>query len=107
MRLALWRIDSGVAPLLAQEIARPYAELQSFSSGRTLDGQSDDQWVVPSPLLSGDVPYVRLHFQIDADGKLTSPQVPIGKYRELALDEMVAPTSSPPPSSVSQPSCNA
>ncbi len=87
-RLALWRMDSLVAPLIARESARPYLQYRPFiPAGRT----HDDAWqpapdgtpLVPSPLLTeprqpGDVSgdLVRLHFLIDPDGIVTSPEAP-------------------------------
>jgi signal transduction histidine kinase len=56
-RLALWRIDSALAPMLAQESARSYFAYQAF---------------FPADL----APYVLLHFQIGPDGTFTSPQAP-------------------------------
>lgn len=59
VRLALWRMDSALTPLIAQENIRPYSS-----------------YAVPSPLLVEPLPQVLLYFQFGPDGKLTSPQVP-------------------------------
>jgi signal transduction histidine kinase len=40
--------------------------------------------LVPSPLLTYRSPYVRLHFQFDPDGTLTSPQTPASNMLDLA-----------------------
>ncbi len=87
-RLALWRMDSLVAPLIARESARPYLQYRPFiPAGRTYD----DAWqpapdgtpLVASPLLTDPRPagdpfeaFVRLHFLIDPDGVVTSPEAP-------------------------------
>ena len=81
LRLALWRMDSWLAPQLARESARPYFEYQSFyrpqltiaSGSRRLD---TEQLRVPSPLLGFDDDIFALHFQHSTDGLATSPQVP-------------------------------
>ena len=54
VRLALWRIDSALAPMLAQESARSNFANQAFNP--------------PA--------YVLLYFQVGPDGAFTSPQAP-------------------------------
>jgi signal transduction histidine kinase len=46
--------------------------------------------LVPSPLLTRVPPFVRLHFEIGPDGRVTSPQAPDGNLRDLAESEYVA-----------------
>ncbi|HET6897804.1 MAG TPA: HAMP domain-containing sensor histidine kinase [Vicinamibacteria bacterium] len=60
-RLALWRLDSALMPLLAQEAARPSAPLPADPGGP------------PSPVRETP-PEVLLHFQIAPGGEITSPQ---------------------------------
>jgi len=60
-RLALWRLDSALMPLLAQEAARPSAPLPG------------DPGAVPS-VARETPPEVLLHFQIGPRGEITSPQ---------------------------------
>jgi signal transduction histidine kinase len=60
-RLALWRLDSALMPLLAQEAARPSAPL------------TDDPGAAPS-VARETPPEVLLHFQIAPGGEITSPQ---------------------------------
>ncbi len=81
IRLALWRMDSAMGPLIAAESARPYfayaafhAPLQAYT--RDLAPLGAGQILLPSELLTAPPPQVRLHFQIEPDGRLTSPQVP-------------------------------
>lgn len=89
IRLALWRMDYTLAPVLSQEIARPYFEYSPvFPAERAYtrmytELKSGDV-LVPSPLLKSSSPYILLHFQIQPDGKVTSPQVPVGNVRKIA-----------------------
>ncbi|MGE0608482.1 MAG: sensor histidine kinase [Pirellulales bacterium] len=81
VRLALWRIDSNVATLVAQENARPYLAYRAVFSPanpdeplpKTLDTTAG---LVASPLAGQIPPYVRLYFQVDEAGLAASPQVP-------------------------------
>jgi len=89
IRLALWRMDSMIAPILAREAARPYFEYRSFYPADTaytrfLSKVAPGEVLVPSPLLQPSDPYVKLHFERSPDGDLTSPQVPTGRLRPLA-----------------------
>ena len=62
MRLALWRMETAVAPLIVRENSRPYsAYLASGNPGR---GASIQRPGAPAPL-SPASPYVRIHFEID------------------------------------------
>jgi signal transduction histidine kinase len=90
LRIALWRMDSWLTPLLAQEAARPWYEYRAFYE--PLEGQytamlqevPEGALLVRSPLLGFHSEYLPLHFQIEADQTLTSPQAPAGNYRDLA-----------------------
>jgi signal transduction histidine kinase len=83
VRLALWRMESALALLTARERARPPADYTAF---RPVDARYADRFrdgspgkplpEVPSSVLVRTSPYVRLHFQIDAQGGITSPQAP-------------------------------
>ena len=88
VRLALWRIDSAVAPLLLQESSRPYFTYTAFfPAERAYDKMfrpvSGKEALLPSPLLTQTSSNVLLHFQYSPEGALTSPQVPV--RRDLAL----------------------
>lgn len=89
VRLALWRMDYAMAPILSQETARPYFEYSPvFPAERAYtrmytELKSGDV-LVPSPLLKSTSPYVLLYFQVDPDGKVTSPQAPTGNVRKIA-----------------------
>ncbi len=89
VRLALWRMDSMLAPLIAQETARPYFAYTAFhpaerAYGRMYNPLNAGEVLVPSPLLTQVSTNILLHFQLDPDGRLTSPQVPDGNQRDLA-----------------------
>jgi signal transduction histidine kinase len=90
VRLALWRMDSAVAPLIARESGRPwfvyaplYAPERVYTRGLS---ELDDAYVlVPSPLLRELPENVLLHFQIGPQGAVSSPQVPEGRARMLTV----------------------
>ncbi|MCG8583357.1 MAG: HAMP domain-containing histidine kinase [Pirellulales bacterium] len=109
---ALWRMDSFMIPLLAQESFLPHTVYEPFqpvaadlavvpaqsANNENAAGsqsppnpfssqptskkskQSAVRWV-PSPLLVNRSPYVKLHFQYDAKGNLSSPQAPGPEYK--------------------------
>ncbi|MBI1367178.1 MAG: sensor histidine kinase [Planctomycetes bacterium] len=89
IRLALWRADAALMPLIARENARPYFQYsafypaqQAYSNKQTTLNYGDV--LMPSPLLAAKTPYVKLYFQIDEDGRVTSPQTPTGEWLKLA-----------------------
>lgn len=89
LRLALWRMDSWLAPRLARESARPYFEYLSYfpqerAYTRMLTPIEEGAILTPSPLLTFREPFITLHFQIDESGRLSSPQVPTSNHRDLA-----------------------
>lgn len=95
IRLALWRMDSTIAPLLAREAARPYFEYQPFYPAasaytRALSRVEKGEVLVASPLLLPPGPFIRLHFERDAAGVLHSPQAPTGDLRALAESSYVS-----------------
>jgi hypothetical protein len=78
IRLALWRMDSALNPIVAQEQTRPFHEYQALymppvtldAAGRPLVG---NRVLLPSPLLTQTPPFIKLHFQIDPAGLVASP----------------------------------
>lgn len=95
VRLALWRMDSMLAPILAQESARPYFVYSAFYAaerayGKMFNRLEQGEVLVPSPLLTQVSSNVLLHFQYGPDGRLTSPQVPDSNQRDLAEAQFVA-----------------
>jgi len=84
VRLALWRMDSALAPLIAQENARPYFAYSAYYPanliyGNTFVNFNQNDIMLPSPLLTLNSAQILLHFQIAPDNTITSPQVPNGK----------------------------
>lgn len=95
VRLALWRMDGLLSPLIATEAARPYFHYRAFYPaerpyGRMWEPVEPGEPVAASPLLAGAGDFIRLHFEGSPDGWITSPQAPEGPSREPALD--IAPT---------------
>ncbi len=96
VRLALWRMDSALAPLVAQESARPYFAYGSFlpvdrAYGRMFNRRRPGETLVPSPLLGQLPPHVLVHFQFEPDGRLTSPGIPTGTNYGLAVPRYTKP----------------
>ncbi|MDP2897437.1 MAG: HAMP domain-containing sensor histidine kinase [bacterium] len=92
VRLALWRMESALAPLIAQESSRPYFVYDSFyveerAYTRMFSPIERGEVQLPSPLLTEESPYIHLHFQFRPDGELASPQAPIGNMRDVAEKE--------------------
>lgn len=91
VRLALWRMDALLSPVIAAEAARPYFHYRSFYPAeraytRMWEPIGPKEVLVPSPLLAGPGEYIRLHFEGSADGWITSPQVPDEELRDRAHD---------------------
>ncbi len=89
VRLALWRMDSMLSPLLAQESVRPYFTYSAFHSaerayGKMFNSPATSELLIPSPLLTQTSSNILLHFQFDPRGRLTSPQIPEGQQRALS-----------------------
>lgn len=89
-RLALWRMEIAISPLVALESARPAFSFDPFiPTDRTADGQtaaaSAGDAVRPSPLLLREPERTLLHFELDSQGQFTSPRVPQGAARDRAL----------------------
>jgi signal transduction histidine kinase len=79
LRLALWRIDSRIAPFLAREENRPYSHYAAlFAPSVVLDSSGtaydEAQVLEPSPLLNAALPeWQLLHFQVTAEADWVSP----------------------------------
>lgn len=79
-RLALWRLDSDLLPLVARESAVPPEAYGPVSPVRgLLDAQRrpvpEGSVFLASPLLAPLPEHVLLHFQVAPDGTVSSPQV--------------------------------
>src|SRR5689334_18720357 len=66
--LALWRMDTKLAPLIAEEVARPYAFYEPFLVVSSPNEKSAAE-PVPSPLLTGLPENVLLHFSCPTFGE--------------------------------------
>ena len=106
---ALYRLDLMLLPLVAQEVARPPYMYDSFykspfqaaignstptvssrTTGRAVKGKPtkvDDTGSIklPSPLILNRPKFVKLHFQMDQQGNISSPQVPSGEDQKLVI----------------------
>jgi signal transduction histidine kinase len=96
LQLALWRMDSALAPLIAEEGMRPYFTYTAFYPAERaythmFEVVKKGDVLVASPLLTYSSPRVRLHFQFGRGGRLSSPQVPDGNMRDLAEVQFLAP----------------
>jgi signal transduction histidine kinase len=94
VRLALWRMDSEMASLVARESARPYFTYSAFYPAeraytRMFADVGEREVLLPSPLVSEEVDNVLLHFQLAPDGTLSSPEAPTGRLRALAVEKYV------------------
>lgn len=81
LHLALWRMDSWLAPHLARESARTWFEYQSYypemlALNRLCEPLAPGEVVVPSPLLEFRSELFPLHVQYSRATGFTSPQVP-------------------------------
>lgn len=96
VRLALWRMDSRLTPILVREAARPYFHYRSFFPAerpyaRMWQPLTPGETLAPSPLLGlgsddadPDRGLILLHFQSEPGGGLTSPQAPRDEMLSLA-----------------------
>jgi signal transduction histidine kinase len=84
IRLALWQMDSFLAPVLSMEAGREYMEYSAVyrpapdSIWRTNGDPVDPMSLIQaSPLLTGSkVEWISMYFQVDPNGRWTSPQAP-------------------------------
>lgn len=88
VRLALWRMDGMLAPIIATESGRPYFHYRAFypesrAYSQMWEPVHKGDVLVPSPLLSGPSEYIRLHFESTPEGWLTSPQAPTPEQWDL------------------------
>ncbi|HEB52652.1 MAG TPA: HAMP domain-containing histidine kinase, partial [bacterium] len=86
--LALWRMDSWLAPQLARESLRPPSDYRAYPAAsnawtRGFSKIAPNEVLVQSPLLGVESPLFPLHFEIGPDG-VRSPQAPDGNERDFA-----------------------
>ncbi len=95
IRLALSRMDTLGTNLLVIENQRPPLHYQSFYTPGDLfrpdfTNVEASNLLQPSPLLTEDHDIVQLHFEIESDGLIRSPQVPEAHLRDLAYGAQVS-----------------
>ncbi|MCI0334248.1 MAG: HAMP domain-containing histidine kinase [Planctomycetes bacterium] len=101
--LAMWRMDTEFAPLVAEEVIRPPSAYRAaFVEPDLFDQQQEVQrpaqqaapptpaWR-PSGLFASPSPYVVLHFEARPDGSWHSPQVPETVSSAASLEFGVSP----------------
>ena len=98
VRLALWRIDSALALLVADENARSPSEFAAFYSPALAWSPSQvplapGAVLVPSSLLEVPSTNHRLHFEFAPGHPVASPQVPPPALRTLALTQVESTAS--------------
>ncbi len=96
VRLALWRMDSALALLVAGEDARTPMDYRSFHSPARAWTQDNEEvapsaFRIPSPLLTVPAANTRLHFEFTPNRPPTSPQVPPPTMEPLVLELGVPP----------------
>jgi signal transduction histidine kinase len=78
--LALWRIDTWLAKLIALEAARPHFVYRPYYSvpveANLVKGGGSGASRQASPLLMQPSQYVQLNFQVSGDNNVSSPQAP-------------------------------
>jgi signal transduction histidine kinase len=98
IQLALWRMDSALAPMIMEEAMRPYFTYSAFYPAERaythmFEVIQKGDVLVASPLLTHRSPHVLLHFQFGPVNQLGSPQVPQETLRSLAEPYIQAPNS--------------
>lgn len=91
VRLALWRMETTVSPLIARESMRPYFSYAPFYEAdkvytRKLEEVRDGKIMMPSPLLTEQNSDVILNFQVDPKLTITSPQAPVERERMTSIE---------------------
>jgi signal transduction histidine kinase len=81
LRLSLWRMDSLMAPIIAQEVALPWDHDTLFHASNNSSPQASiyppgsiPEW--SSPLLTETTTNILLHFQFSRTGPILSPECP-------------------------------
>jgi len=90
---ALWRMDTWLTPLIAQEAARPYYAYRTVytmpvgSQGNGTKGSATTVKQEVSPLIVNPSQHVLLNWQITEKDQITSPQHPADEQiRRIAID---------------------
>ena len=83
--IALWRMDWIMAPIIAQEVARPSYVYQPFVPAPSRKGTEEGEPARVSPLLARPAQWVILNFDVTDDNQWSSPQIPVAADRAAAL----------------------
>lgn len=83
--LVLWRMDTKLVPLIAEEVARPPSFYRGYSSENPFGGNRRDYAEELSRLSAALPANVFLNFSCDSAGECQSPQVPDEELETLAL----------------------
>lgn len=86
--IALWRMDTKLAPLIAEEVARPPS---FFSFWQFLTNEDPLAWQQPLPTIPSARDNVFLNFEVTAEGQWNSPQVPETGQEKLANQYGMSP----------------
>ncbi len=89
LSVALWRMDSLLMPIIAQEAARPHFVFEPSYVVVSESGQGTVR--TPSPLLNQPSEFVLLNFQVCPDGTFVSPQAPSSEVQSWALENGLSP----------------
>lgn len=90
--LVLWRMDTKLAPMIAEEVARPPAFFRSYDSVQSLSGSVQQKLGEELSALSTELPaHVVMNFSCPTVGGCSSPQVPDPSLEELAVENGYSP----------------
>ncbi len=92
VRLALWRMDSALTPIIAEHSARPVYVYDTFYDPVFNTAATPATGGVPSPLLTAPSRFVLLDFTTSPGGGFSSPQVPQDRDTTAALEDVVSMT---------------
>jgi anti-sigma regulatory factor (Ser/Thr protein kinase) len=84
--IALWRMDWIMAPIIAQEVARPSYVYQPFVPSPTRKGTEEGEPARVSPLLARPAQWVILNFDVTDDNQWSSPQIPVAADLSAAVE---------------------
>ncbi len=108
IRLALWRMDAAISPLIIEESSRPYFDYWAYNRAEDIYpslSKENAAEILPSPLLVKHSDSVNVYFngivqdESTLAGEITSPQVPELKMADwptenFTLDDTVILTNS-------------
>jgi len=97
IRAAHFRMNSRVALLLERERERAPEEYEAFPvvqkqtyAKSNFQQIAQDELLTQSSLLTTVPEFIRLHFLVEPDGRIRSPQVPEGTYQEVAVPRVLS-----------------